>query len=96
MVTASKDKTARLWDVASGKELHVLWHEGEVRSAQFAPDGKTVVTASWDKTARLWRCVMCRPVDELAAELQKAIVRDPSDEERRRFGVPDTASAAKP
>ena len=41
--------------MASGKELRVLrGHEGEVCSAQFSADGKTVLTASWDKTARLW------------------------------------------
>ena len=55
VVTASEDKTTRLWDAASGKELHVLrGHEGRSRSAQFSRDGKTVVTASGDKTARLW------------------------------------------
>ncbi|NGZ10219.1 MAG: hypothetical protein CV088_12660 [Nitrospira sp. LK70] len=54
VVTASDDQTARLWDVASGKELHVLrGHAGPVTSAQFAPDGKTVVTAG-DDAARLW------------------------------------------
>ncbi|MDF0665310.1 MAG: hypothetical protein P0119_04450 [Nitrospira sp.] len=41
------------------------------------------------KTARLWRCVICRPVDELATELQKAIGRELTDTERRRFGVPE-------
>lgn len=96
VVSASRDKTVRLWDVASGKELHVLrGHEDGVTSAQFAPDGKTLVTASEDKTARLWRCEVCRPVDELAAQLQKTIGRDLTDEERRRFGVPDWLPATK-
>ena len=55
VLTASDDKTARLWDVASGKELRALrGHEGGVGSAQFSADGKTVLTASDDKTARLW------------------------------------------
>jgi WD40 repeat protein len=55
VVTASSDKTARLWEAGSGKELAVLrGHEGWVSSAQFSADGKTVVTASLDKTARLW------------------------------------------
>jgi WD40 repeat protein len=55
VLTASYDKTARLWDVASGKELTVLTgHKSIVYSAHFSPDGSQVVTASGDKTARLW------------------------------------------
>jgi hypothetical protein len=29
-------------------------HEGDVKSAQFSPDGTRIVTVSWDKTARVW------------------------------------------
>jgi hypothetical protein len=47
-----------------------------------------VVTASRDDTARLWPCEICRPVDEMAAELAKTVGRELTDEERRRFGVP--------
>jgi tetratricopeptide (TPR) repeat protein len=55
VVTGSKDKTARLWDAATGKAIgEPMQHEDEVRSAQFSPDGQRVVTASDDKTARLW------------------------------------------
>ncbi|NGZ10216.1 MAG: hypothetical protein CV088_12645 [Nitrospira sp. LK70] len=96
VVTASSDDTARLWDVASGKELQLLsGNEEGVRNAQFAPDGKTVVTASWDGTARLWRCEACRPINELAAELRKTIGRDLTDDERRRYGVPDATMSTK-
>ena len=52
---SSWDKTARVWDVASGKEIAALrGHEDRVNSAAFSPDGASVVTASWDKTARVW------------------------------------------
>jgi Novel STAND NTPase 1/WD domain, G-beta repeat len=55
VVTASIDKTARLWDAATGKEIAVLrGHDGLVSSAAFSPDGTRVVTASTDGTARLW------------------------------------------
>ena len=55
IVTASRDKSARVWDAITGREIATLTgHEHEVRSAAFSPDGTRVVTASWDKTARLW------------------------------------------
>ena len=55
VVTASDDRTARLWDAETGKEIAVLQaHNGTVRSAAFSPDGTRVVTASDDGTARLW------------------------------------------
>ena len=54
-----------------------------------------MVTASRDKTPRLWRCVICRPVDELAAALQKAIGRELTDTEQRRFGVPEALVTTK-
>ena len=55
VVTASEDKTARLWDAKSGKPLgDAMEHQDYVWSAQFSPDGTRVVTASEDNTARLW------------------------------------------
>ena len=55
VVTASADKTARLWNAETGTEIAVLKaHEGTVWSVAFSPDGKRVVTASADETARLW------------------------------------------
>ena len=55
IATASFDKTARVWDAASGEELLALrGHEGAVFSAAFGPDGSRIVTASADKTARVW------------------------------------------
>ena len=56
VATASADKTARLWDAATGHEIITLrGHQGAIYSAAFSPDGKTLVTASADHTARVWR-----------------------------------------
>ena len=62
VVTGSKDKTVRLWDATSGKELQVLrGHQAEVLSANL-PNGEIIVTAAKDGTVRLWRCEVCRDV----------------------------------
>jgi hypothetical protein len=55
IVTASADKTARLWDAETGALVATLeGHTIYVRSCAFSPDGKRIVTGSYDKTARLW------------------------------------------
>jgi tetratricopeptide (TPR) repeat protein len=55
VLTASADRTARIWDSESGKELVTLrGHEDGVRTATFSPDARRVLTASSDKTARIW------------------------------------------
>ena len=54
-MTASDDRTARIWDAASGALLATLQgHEREVHTAAFSPDGQRIVSASDDKTARVW------------------------------------------
>jgi WD40 repeat protein len=63
VLTASGDKTARIWDVTSGKEMVALkGHEEAVNDATFSPDGKRVVTASSDKTARIWDAATGQPI----------------------------------
>jgi WD40 repeat protein len=54
LTTGWDEKTARLWEVATGREIATLRHEKAVWSAAFSPDGHTVVTGSLDNTARLW------------------------------------------
>src|SRR6266516_2356475 len=65
VVTTSYDRTARLWDAASGKPIgEPMKHQDMVRSAQFSRDGQRVVTASDDRTARLWDAASGKPIGE--------------------------------
>jgi WD40 repeat protein len=62
-VTASFDKTARVWDIATGKPLTgQLVHQGWVLHAAFSPEGMRVVTASWDGATRVWDAATGRPL----------------------------------
>ncbi len=55
IVTVSRDQTAKVWEVRTGKYLLTLQgHGGSVTSAAFSPDGTQIVTASGDKTAKVW------------------------------------------
>jgi WD40 repeat protein len=47
VVTGSEDRTARVWDVATGKELFALrGHDRPVVRALFSPDGRRLLTVS--------------------------------------------------
>jgi WD40 repeat protein len=55
LVSGSLDRTARLWDVATGRLLHVFaGHKMGVSTAAFSVDETLLATGSWDATVRLW------------------------------------------
>eukprot|EP00955_Chlamydomonas_euryale_P019989 213098-Chlamydomonas_euryale.AAC.5 len=58
VITASSDKTCRLWDVDSGECLQILeGHTDEIFSCAFNYEGDFVITGSKDNTCRIWRAM---------------------------------------
>ena len=55
LASGSIDKTIKLWDVETGKQITtLLGHDDFVLSVSFSPDGKTLTSGSVDKTIKLW------------------------------------------
>jgi len=55
VVTGSDDRTARVWDAATGKELfHLKGQRDGIFAVAFSPDGLHIVTGSRDQTAVVW------------------------------------------
>jgi CHAT domain/WD domain, G-beta repeat len=53
VITGGNEKTARIWDVATGQQLLTLRHGTWVWAVASGRDGR-VITGSGDKTARIW------------------------------------------
>jgi WD40 repeat protein len=53
-LTGSQDGAARIWDVESGKQIHMLVHGNAVGDVAFSPNGTMTLTGCFDGTARIW------------------------------------------
>ncbi len=64
MVSASNDKTLRLWDGDTGQPIGppMTGHTDAVTSVAFSPDGHQIVSGSWDYTLRRWDGDTGRPI----------------------------------
>lgn len=61
ILTASYDKTAKIWETSTGKVIHSLeGHTGEIQLAVFSPSGKYIATASKDGKAKIWETLSGR------------------------------------
>ena len=54
-VSGSHDKTLKVWDLETGRELRTLeGHAGSVSAVSVTPDGRRAVSGSHDKTLKVW------------------------------------------
>ena len=72
LVTASDDKTARVWSATTGREIMRLsGHTEGLNSVAFSPDGRRIVTASYDRTARIWDAATGRQLQLLSGHTSR-------------------------
>jgi WD40 repeat protein len=70
--TAANDGTARIWDVASGRELARVDHPDHVMASAWSDDGARIATACWDGKVRIWNAAsrkLERVIDESPTNL---------------------------
>ena len=54
LISASGDKSVRIWDSGTGAPEQALPHESGVNAAEYSLDGRHIVSGSDDTAVRLW------------------------------------------
>lgn len=63
LVTASRDGTAKVWDIANGNLITTLrGHKGPVENARFSLHNTRIITTGDDKTVRIWDATSGNPL----------------------------------
>jgi WD40 repeat protein len=56
LASASNDRTAQVWDAATGKTLVTYTgHSRDVFGVAWSPDGKRIASSSEDETVQIWQ-----------------------------------------
>jgi WD40 repeat protein len=65
VIWGSYDRSAQVWEVATGKKISEMIHNGAVLNAVFSPDGKYVASGGFDGTVRVWEAATGKEVSIL-------------------------------
>ncbi len=54
VVSGGNDRTARVWELATGREILTIQHTGQIYAVAFSSDGQQIITGGEDRVARVW------------------------------------------
>ena len=94
LVTGSSDRTAVLWQVATGKPSEPLRHASPVRGVTFSPDGLRVATGAEDGSVSIWDSQTGMKVFKLAGHRKAVLSVSYSRDGSRILTTSDDGTAA--
>ncbi len=72
LATAGYDQQIKLWNTATGAELHtLLGHNDAIYDLAIRPDGRVLASVSGDRTAKLWDLATGARLDTLSQSLKE-------------------------
>ena len=66
VASGSNDNTARVWELATGREVARMTHDYDVDLVAFSPDGKYVASGSRDGTVHVWEAATGKEVPHVS------------------------------
>jgi WD40 repeat protein len=89
LVTAGDDGTARIWDVASHKQIAALAHGDSVSAVTASPRGRLLIAGTLDGRIAVWDAGTARQRTEFQAHSGRVATLTVSPDGRRLFSVGD-------
>jgi len=68
LVSGSDDRTVKIWEAATGKEIRTLRHDAEVTAIALSPDHKTILAGDQKGNLTVWEVATGKSPGKLAAK----------------------------
>ncbi|TRU21283.1 MAG: protein kinase [Microcystis aeruginosa Ma_MB_S_20031200_S102] len=74
LASGSGDNTIKIWEVATGKELHTLaGHSSGVYSVVYSPDGRYLASGGGDNTIKIWEVATGKALRTLTGHSSRSL-----------------------
>lgn len=81
VATTSHDRTVKLWEAATGRELLTLYGDDILYGVAFSPDGRLLATVSRDGKVALYLL----PIEEFVGVARERVTRSLTEDECRQY-----------